>query len=60
MRLPFLLFGLSMALSAQVTDQDLLNGPGENWLTYSGSYNGWRHSPLTQITPDNANTLVPK
>ena len=60
MRLPFLLFGLSITLSAQVTDQDLLNGPGENWLTYSGSYNGWRHSPLTEITPDNANTLVPK
>lgn len=25
----------------------------DEWLTYSGSLNGWRHSPLRQITPKN-------
>lgn len=30
--------------------------PGD-WLTYSGAYDGWRHSPLTQITRDNAPRL---
>ena len=23
----------------------------DDWLMYSGSYNGWRHTPLAQITP---------
>ncbi len=23
------------------------------WLTYSGSYNGWRHTALAEITPEN-------
>ncbi len=27
------------------------------WLTFSGDYSGRRHSPLTQITPDNAHRL---
>jgi alcohol dehydrogenase (cytochrome c) len=56
----------SVALAAQqtaapqVTNQDLIDGlkdPGR-WLTYSGDYNGQRHSPLTQITPDNVNQLT--
>jgi len=25
----------------------------DEWLTYSGSYNGWRHSSLAEITPAN-------
>ena len=25
---------------AQVRFEDILMGPGENWLTYAGSYNG--------------------
>jgi alcohol dehydrogenase (cytochrome c) len=29
----------------------------KNWLTYSGSPMSQRHSPLTQITPDNAKNL---
>lgn len=32
--------------------------PGR-WLTFSGDYSGKRHSPLTQITPDNVHRLVP-
>ncbi len=46
--------------AAQVRHEDILKSPGEDWLTYAGSYNGWRHSPLTQITPENAGRLVPK
>src|SRR4051794_33686781 len=42
-----------------VTFQDLIQGyknPGR-WLTFSGDYSGQRHSPLKQITPENAHTL---
>jgi glucose dehydrogenase len=27
------------------------------WPTYSGSYNGWRHTSLAEITPTNAAQL---
>ena len=37
-----------------------LKGPGENWTTYAGSYQGWRYSPLKQITVENAKSLAPK
>jgi alcohol dehydrogenase (cytochrome c) len=43
-----------------VTTQDLLDGlkhPGR-WLTYSGDYSGKRHTPLKQITVDNAHRLA--
>ena len=30
------------------------------WLTFGGNYTNHRHSPLTQITPDNVNRLVPQ
>src|SRR5262245_47341954 len=57
-------FGLMAVLCAssvaQVRFEDILKGPGENWLTYSGSYNGWRYAPGKQITPRNAGSLVPK
>src|ERR1700674_5171722 len=38
-----------------VTGQDLLAGLKDptRWLTFSGEYNGQRHSPLTQLTPQN-------
>ena len=44
-----------------VTDQDLLAGLKDQtrWLTFSGDYNGQRHSPLTQLTPQNVSGLVP-
>ena len=43
-----------------VTTQDLLDGLKHptRWLTYSGDYSGRRHSPLRQITPDNAHRLA--
>jgi alcohol dehydrogenase (cytochrome c) len=34
------------------------NEEPHNWLTYSGNYAGWRHSPLKQITPDNVARLT--
>jgi alcohol dehydrogenase (cytochrome c) len=43
-----------------VTYDDILAGFSDptRWLTYSGDYTGQRHSPLTQITPDNAHRLA--
>jgi alcohol dehydrogenase (cytochrome c) len=31
----------------------------DEWLMYSGAYNGWRYTPLTQITPANVARLRP-
>ena len=45
-----------------VTFEDLVSGlrhPSQ-WLTFSGDYTGQRHSPLTQITPENVHRLVPQ
>ena len=44
----------------QITSQDLLDGLKDptKWLTYSGTYDGHRHSPLTQITPENVHQLT--
>ncbi len=46
-----------------VTTQEILAGlppDGSSWLTFGGNYANHRHSPLTQITPDNVSRLVPK
>jgi alcohol dehydrogenase (cytochrome c) len=51
---------LCAGATAQVTYEDLLKEPGENWLTYAGSYNGWRYAPGKQITPQNVGSLVPR
>ena len=51
----------SAAISAApVTNRDLLDGLKDQsrWLTYSGTYDGQRHSPLSQITPDNVDRLT--
>jgi alcohol dehydrogenase (cytochrome c) len=47
---------------AQVTYQDIVAGLKDStkWLTYSGTYDGQRHSPLTQITPENVSRLTPQ
>jgi len=58
--------GLTLAAQqpehAPVTDQDLLAGlkSPTRWLTFSGSYTGQRHSPLTQVTPQNVSGLTPQ
>ncbi|MEZ5398149.1 MAG: PQQ-binding-like beta-propeller repeat protein [Bryobacteraceae bacterium] len=56
----FIALALVGAASAQVRYEDIRNGPGADWLTYAGSYDGQRHSPLTQITPANAPNLTAK
>ena len=46
-------------LAIQVSNERLLaagTNPNE-WLTYSGSYNGWRHTALAEITPENVADL---
>ncbi len=42
-----------------VTDQRLVNPEPENWLMYRRTYDGWGYSPLEQVTPRNAASLVP-
>ena len=63
--LTIILCSVSVALAAQtgtplITSQDLLDGLKDptRWLTYGGDYNSQRHSPLTQITPENVNQLT--
>jgi hypothetical protein len=41
-----LLLAMSSPLLAQVTDQQLLQPPGIDWLTYNGSYSSQRNSEL--------------
>src|SRR5262247_2891239 len=60
-----LLGGISygVSLTAQqgggVTSQQLLDGMKDptRWVMFSGDYSGQRHSPLTQITPQNVKQL---
>src|SRR5215510_14397681 len=44
---------------AQVSSDRIAKSASEpqNWLTYSGNYNGNRYSTLTQITTDNVKNL---
>jgi alcohol dehydrogenase (cytochrome c) len=55
-----LVLGLSSSLSAQVTDQQLMQPPGKDWLHYNGSYTSQRHSELDQIKLSNVASLVSK
>jgi len=58
--LAFVVLVWAATISAQVRYEDILNGPGDNWLTYAGDYQGRRHSPLKQITALNAGSMTPK
>jgi alcohol dehydrogenase (cytochrome c) len=51
---------LSVAMFCQVTSERLVNAAREpqQWLTYSGDYNGQRYSRLTQINRDNVQRLA--
>ncbi|MGB6134629.1 MAG: PQQ-binding-like beta-propeller repeat protein [Acidobacteriaceae bacterium] len=43
----------------QVTQAELVRRePGNNWLTYNGSYSGQRFTSLRQITPENVRHLT--
>jgi alcohol dehydrogenase (cytochrome c) len=46
-------------LNVRVTRDDLIKAGtrADQWLTYSGSPNGWRHSTLAQVTPENVGRL---
>ena len=46
--------------AAPITNKDLIDGLKDQtrWLSYSGTYDGQRHSPLTQITPENVDRLT--
>ena len=45
-------------LAAQgVSNAMLLHPPADTWPTYHGDYSGKRHSPLTQINPQNVGQL---
>jgi len=46
--------------AAQVSYQDLVKADPANWLSYSGSYDGRRHSLLKQVNTANVHSLVPK
>ena len=51
------------APTAIVAPQEILDGlpaDGSRWLTFGGDYANQRHSPLTQIAPDNVGRLVPR
>jgi alcohol dehydrogenase (cytochrome c) len=50
---------IGQGLYAQVSFERILRAIQEpqNWLTYSGNYNGQRYSPLTQINRDNVRNL---
>jgi alcohol dehydrogenase (cytochrome c) len=58
----FLMLLTTGALSAQVTHDRLLHADREpqNWLTYSGNYNGQRYSSLSQINRSNVKNLQMK
>lgn len=52
----------SMVLPASLLAQNvnaamLLKPPANSWPSYHGDYSGKRHSPLTQITPENVGNL---
>ena len=52
---------VAYAHAQQIGTSDLLRGLAapSRWLTYSGNYASTRHSPLTQITPENVDRLRP-
>ena len=57
-----MLFGLTVTpqpVPAQVTFERIVNAADEphNWLTYSGGYEGQRHTALDQIDPANVSEL---
>src|SRR5882672_5201570 len=53
-----LLWLTAFTLLAQGTTPDmLLKPPNDSWPAYHGDYSGKRHSPLTQINPQNVGSL---
>jgi alcohol dehydrogenase (cytochrome c) len=44
-------------VNVTLTELSKARGETDQWLTYSGAWDGWRYSPLDQITPENVGTL---
>jgi alcohol dehydrogenase (cytochrome c) len=51
---------LTRAVSVLSTELATVLEPADDWLTYSGSYSGTRHSTLRQINPDTVIKLAPR
>jgi alcohol dehydrogenase (cytochrome c) len=55
--------GAQQAGPGRVTEDEISEGltaDGSRWLTFGGDHENQRHSPLTQITPENVDGLVPQ
>ena len=54
-------FAPQRAPPVDITNEELVTAGtrADEWLTYSGSFKGWRYSTLAEITPDNVSTLRP-
>ncbi len=50
--------GASLGLSQNPKNTDLLKPGPDSWPGYHGDYSGRRHSPLTQINPQNVGSLT--
>ena len=53
-----LVLSTATALFSQVTDKQLQQAPGSDWLHYNGSYDSRRHSELDQIKVSNVRSVV--
>ena len=45
---------------SKITTEDLLSGPGRNWLLYHGDYKASHYSPLSEINRGTVGNLVTK
>lgn len=59
MKLLALLIAAGATLGAQVTVEDIRSDPerGDDWLSYHGGYEGWRHAALDELTPETVGDL---
>ena len=56
--LGLLFFFPGRLLSQGLDPATIANPPADSWPSYHGDYSGRRHSPLTQITPQNVGSLA--
>src|SRR5947208_3778528 len=52
-----LVLSISALLGQGLDSAHLLNPSPDSWPGYNGDYSGMRHSPLTQITPQNVGQM---
>ena len=55
--------GAGQEVPGRVTGEEILEGltaDGSRWLTFGGDYANQRHSSLTEITPENVDSLLPQ